>query len=72
METGKVVPAGAGDGDVKKALSELAQDGFAGFLSLEPHLQAAGAMSGFSGPELFKVAADALKSILEEIGLDWN
>ena len=72
METGKVVPAGAGDGDVKKVLSELAQDGFAGFLSLEPHLQAAGAMSGFSGPELFKVAADALKSILEEIGLDWN
>ena len=41
METGKVVPAGAGDGDVKKALSELAQDGLLASCP-EPHLQAGG------------------------------
>ncbi|MCR5726277.1 MAG: sugar phosphate isomerase/epimerase [Lachnospiraceae bacterium] len=37
-ETGKVVPAGYGDGNVKIILDHLFADGFNGFLSLEPHL----------------------------------
>lgn len=36
--TGKVVPAGYGDGNVKKILNDLIMNGFDGFLSLEPHL----------------------------------
>ncbi|MCK9222899.1 MAG: sugar phosphate isomerase/epimerase [Limnochordia bacterium] len=72
LENGRVVPAGAGDGDVKRVLAELFKAGFDGFLSLEPHLQAAGTMSGFSGPDLFKVAVDALKSILKELDVMWS
>jgi sugar phosphate isomerase/epimerase len=32
------VPAGEGDGNVKNILLQLEEDGFQGFLSLEPHL----------------------------------
>lgn len=36
--TGRVVPAGCGDGHVAKILKALFERGFDGFLSLEPHL----------------------------------
>ncbi|MDO4283988.1 MAG: sugar phosphate isomerase/epimerase family protein [Eubacteriales bacterium] len=36
--TGQVVPAGQGDGNVRRILRELDQKGYDGFLSLEPHL----------------------------------
>ena len=32
-------------------------------MRLEPHLAVHGQFSGFSGPQLFKVAADALKEL---------
>lgn len=35
---GKVTPAGEGDGKVKEILTLLQEDGYHGFLSLEPHL----------------------------------
>lgn len=38
MADGSVVPAGQGDGNVKKILTALDERGFAGILSLEPHL----------------------------------
>jgi len=41
--------------------------GYEGFLSLEPHLYIAAVSSGFSGPALFRTAAQALKKILLEI-----
>lgn len=37
-EDGSVVPAGYGDGNVKKILDDLQESGYHGFLSLEPHL----------------------------------
>lgn len=37
-ENGDVVPAGAGDGNVAEILNRLDKEGYAGFLSLEPHL----------------------------------
>jgi sugar phosphate isomerase/epimerase len=37
-ENGVVVPAGEGDGNVKEILLKLEEDGYQGFLSLEPHL----------------------------------
>lgn len=71
-ENGRVVPAGEGDGSLKLILSQLIlEDGFDGFLSLEPHLAVAGSAGGFSGPELFKRAADALKGILDELGVSY-
>ncbi len=36
--SGKVVPVGYGDGNVKEILDDLFTNGFDGFLSLEPHL----------------------------------
>ncbi len=61
--TGQVVPAGEGDGDIPAILADAYQSGYRGFLSLEPHLRVAGHSHGETGPELFKVAADALKGI---------
>lgn len=47
-DSGKVVPAGHGDGEVKKLLDALKKDDFNGFLSLEPHL---GDFKGFADLE---------------------
>jgi sugar phosphate isomerase/epimerase len=67
--TGKVMPAGEGDGQLLPILQDLHKSGYDGFLSLEPHLAAHEKFGGFSGPELFKVAADALKKLCRENGL---
>ncbi|MGA2583133.1 MAG: sugar phosphate isomerase/epimerase family protein [Tepidisphaeraceae bacterium] len=69
LADGKVVPAGQGDGQLEPILRDVKASGYEGFLSLEPHLQAAGQFSGFSGPKLFKVAADALKALCAKIGI---
>ncbi|MDR0136888.1 sugar phosphate isomerase/epimerase family protein [Metabacillus idriensis] len=72
FEGGKVVPAGSGDGEVRELLQSLKTSGYTGFLSLEPHLAAADTFSGFSGPDLFKVAAKALKNLLQETESKWK
>jgi len=63
FDGGKVVPAGQGDGCIPELLEDAWNTGYRGFLTLEPHLAHAGQFSGFSGPELFKVAVDALKKV---------
>jgi len=65
--TRTVVPAGEGDGQVEQTLKWLKQQGWQGTLTLEPHLASAGRMSGFSGPQLCRVAVDSLRAILERI-----
>lgn len=72
MESGKVVPAGEGDGELEAMIAEVKRQGYNGFLSLEPHLSAAETFQGFSGPELFVVAVRALKKLLTEAGIEWN
>ncbi|OXM83571.1 sugar phosphate isomerase/epimerase family protein [Paenibacillus rigui] len=72
LESGKVVPAGEGDGELRDLIGTLKQRGYNGFMSLEPHLSAAETFQGFSGPELFVVAVRALKSLLEEAEIEWN
>jgi len=69
LETGEVVPAGEGDGQMPDVLAALAERGYDGFLSLEPHLKIAGASSGFTGPDLFKKAVAALRKVAGEAGL---
>jgi 3-dehydroshikimate dehydratase len=64
LKDGQVVPAGEGDGDVEAILVDAYHSGYRGFVTLEPHLKVAGHSHGETGPELFKVAADALKKIL--------
>jgi sugar phosphate isomerase/epimerase len=70
--TGEVVPAGRGDGELREMLAALREEGFAGFMSLEPHLAQAGRFGGFSGPEGFHQAAEALKFLLNEASISWR
>ena len=72
LGSGKVVPAGKGDGQVEPILVDLHKSGYGGFVSLEPHLAAHEQFGGFSGPELFKVAADALKAILRKNNIPFS
>lgn len=59
-----VVAAGEGLAQWPRLLQHLRQDGYDGFLSLEPHLAAAGQLQGFSGPDLFRRASHALQQML--------
>jgi len=68
MAEQEVTPAGEGDGELPALLRALVASGYDGFASLEPHLAHAGAFSGFSGPELFGVAAQALRRVIQEAG----
>jgi len=63
LADGGIVPAGQGDGQIEAILADAYRSGYRGFLTLEPHLAAAGQFSGFAGPKLFNVAAEALKVI---------
>ncbi len=67
FEDGRVVVAGAGEGEVESLLQTLSDTGYQGFVSLEPHLSASGSFSGFSGPQLFHEAVTALKVILNYV-----
>ena len=67
-EKDHAVPAGEGDGDIPAILKDTAADGYNGFLALEPHLVRADHSTGQTGPDLFKVATDALKTICTDIG----
>lgn len=76
------MPAGMGDGNVAVILKKLYANGFAGFLSLEPHLFnfsgfaglerekdaiAGGETKVLSGAEAFALAHESLVKILGEI-----
>lgn len=66
-ESGKVIPAGQGDGQVAELLQALHDRHRPCFLSLEPHLAFAGASQGFSGEDLFQAAAEALRALLADL-----
>lgn len=77
-DTGDVVPAGYGDGNVEEILKKLLKCGYTGYLSLEPHLSD---FVGFSdleqneskekkkltGEEAYTLAYESLNKILENI-----
>ena len=77
-ESGKVVPAGYGDGNVKEILADLIKNEYEGVLSLEPHLADFAGFSALeqgetekkeplSGEEAYTTACNALRKILEEL-----
>ncbi|MBQ2626359.1 MAG: sugar phosphate isomerase/epimerase [Eubacterium sp.] len=78
-ESGQVVPAGHGDGHVAEILKKLKESGYAGFLSLEPHLQSFtgfGALESgktedtprpYTGEEIYTIASTALRDILKTL-----
>ncbi|MCE7003224.1 sugar phosphate isomerase/epimerase [Kibdelosporangium philippinense] len=67
---GRVVAAGEGDGEVVQTLTALRDDGYQGFMSLEPHLSAAHAPGDLSGPAAFGQAARALRRITDNLGVN--
>ncbi len=64
---GKVVPAGEGEGQILETFRFLKEKGWEGPLTLEPHLQAAGPLGGYSGEQLFEVATNALRGVLAKV-----
>jgi sugar phosphate isomerase/epimerase len=68
---GSVVVAGEGAGRWPDLLQRLRADGYDGFLSLEPHLASASQYQGFSGPDLFRRASQALQRMLNTMGWDY-
>jgi sugar phosphate isomerase/epimerase len=65
LDTGEVVAAGRGDGQMVETIRQLRQDGFDGYFSLEPHLSQTHALGGFSGPDLFTEAWQAFTDLLK-------
>jgi 3-dehydroshikimate dehydratase len=68
---GSVVAAGEGVADFPELLQRLRVDGYDGFLSLEPHLALAAQYRGFSGPDLFRRASQALRQMLQTMGWEY-
>lgn len=68
LESGKVVPAGEGDGQLPELLANLKAMDYQGTLALEPHLKIAGHSAGFSGAEGMELAARALRKVMAEVG----
>ena len=65
---GSVVAAGEGVTHWPELLQRLQADGYNGFLSLEPHLALEAQYRGFSGPDLFRRASQALQHMLQVMG----
>lgn len=66
LPDGEVMPAGAGISRWPELIRALYRDGFDGVLSLEPHLAGSGQFSGFSGPQLFREASAAIRTLLSD------
>ncbi|MBT4498157.1 MAG: sugar phosphate isomerase/epimerase [Gemmatimonadetes bacterium] len=65
--SGKVVPAGHGDGGLEWILGQALAAGFEGFLSLEPHLRPDDPLHGGTGSERFAKAVAALRRVLDRL-----
>ena len=59
-------PAGYGDGDLKRIVTALYEDGYEGFFSIEPHLSHNDAIPG-SGADKFAVAVKAIKDLIAQV-----
>lgn len=80
LKEGKeIVPAGKGDGHVAEILRDLAQSGYRGFLSLEPHLVDFSGLDSLEqdpkkrecqldGKSAWKLALSSLQELLKTIG----
>lgn len=75
---GQVVPAGYGVGNLESILRQLHQNGYEGFLSLEPHLADFDGFAELEGEDsttlqkgdsvaMFAIAVNALRKIIERI-----
>ena len=67
--SGRVVPAGRGDGGVAELLARAVARGFDGFLSIEPHLKADDPDYGGDGPQRCGKAVAGLREVLGRAGI---
>lgn len=65
-DLGEVVAAGEGHGQFPELLQTLKQQGYTGFVSLEPHLGDFDAFGGLCGPDLWTQAHIAFTKLLRE------
>ena len=72
LDSGEVVPAGEGDGQLPETIRALLADGYDGFFSMEPHLGSAHHLGGFSGPDNFVRATKAFTALLDHEGVDYR
>ncbi|HEY2158779.1 MAG TPA: sugar phosphate isomerase/epimerase [Isosphaeraceae bacterium] len=63
-DTHRNVLPGRGAGKIPELIADAVAHGYTGFCTLEPHLAVADKMFGFTGPQLFGEAAEALKAEL--------
>jgi sugar phosphate isomerase/epimerase len=66
---GSIRPAGQGEGDVPGLLRALADRGYQGFLTLEPHLKIAGPHGGVSGEDGMRLAIRTLRELIDAVGM---
>jgi len=66
------VPAGQGAGQLDRIFADLKTRNWSGYMALEPHMQAAGQFSGFTGPELFAQAVRGLKDLCDRAGIEYS
>ncbi len=69
-ERSTVTVAGEGDGQLPELLQRLRDSGYAGVLSLEPHLLEAKHSSGFSGADGMALAVGALRKLMAAAAID--
>lgn len=69
LGTGKVVPAGEGDGELPETIAALVRDNYSGFVSLEPHLSTEGNASGIPSAAAFGIAARAFRKLADQAGV---
>lgn len=66
---GKNVPAGQGQGQIPRLIADAVAHGYNGFCVLEPHLLVSELSHGFTGPDRFADAANALQTALNQQGI---
>ncbi|OCT15277.1 hypothetical protein A8709_14355 [Paenibacillus pectinilyticus] len=69
-ETSQFVPAGVGEGQLDRLLIKLRESGYAGFLSVEPHLHHY--LPHASNPKRVVTAVRALKDLLARAEMAWE
>jgi sugar phosphate isomerase/epimerase len=70
QEPRQFVPAGAGEGQIDRLLPQLREDGYSGFLSVEPHLHHY--LPHSSDPKRVVTAVRALKDLLARADMAWE
>jgi sugar phosphate isomerase/epimerase len=62
------VIAGSGDGNVPHSIRDAVRRGYRGYAVMEPHLRGGGPTGGVTGPDLFPLAVEAFRRILQQSG----